>query len=68
MTLQEQIDNLNCNAFLGVYYPINRHSKLSSYLNNNEEYIIPIDELLYDLKPNDIEHKDGNERIHSNKQ
>ena len=49
-TLQEQVDELLCNAFIGVCHPINKHSELAWHVEENEERMRPIDELIDELK------------------
>jgi len=55
-TLQEQVDELNCNAFIGVCHPIDKHSELVWHIEEDEERMQPIDDLIDELK--DIEDSD----------
>ena len=50
MILQQEVDKLNCNAFIGVCYSVDKHSKLAWRIEDDEERICPIDELIDDLK------------------
>ena len=47
-TLQEQVDELLCNAFIGVCYPVLRTSSLAWYVETDEELLVSIDELIGD--------------------
>lgn len=50
MNLQQEIDKLNCNAFIGVCYPVDKHSELAWHIEDDEERLCPINELIDDLK------------------
>ena len=51
MTLQEQVDKLLCNAFIGVTYAVDKGSQLSWYVLDDEERMVSIDEIINDLLP-----------------
>lgn len=56
--LQQLIDELSCNAFLGVCHTVDRGTALSWHLLDDEERMQPIDALIEELEELNTSNKD----------
>ena len=54
-TLQQQVDELLCNAFIGVCFSVNRYETLAWHVEEDEERMQSIDELITELVDADNE-------------
>ena len=49
--LQEAVSDLNCNAFIGVCYPVEFESVLAWHVQDDtEEKMVPVDEIIDDIR------------------
>ena len=49
-TLQQQVDELLCDAFIGCVLNIEKHSPLAWHVSDDEERMKPINELIEELE------------------
>lgn len=47
--LLKGISDLNCNAFIGVCYPVMKESPLAFYIDGAEEHMVDINDPILDL-------------------